>query len=260
MFNAGKLGKNPDKDRLGKHLQQNCASPFVFQSFALSAVCPSVYKTVLCWPRQQSSSLDVFSILFSIFSPRAGSPLPSPLGYQESLCRGPGASMFSVVGIPRSRARSAGKGITHLRNRVLWQCTFATVPDTFLLCWGYTSERWRLPSPGAPGTWPSPCLRGQIGLPRHTSDKPPGAMPLSLGSERRRNYWQCTRKSFVSVCARLDETRLLKQLCNCWTAKGTPRSPHHSQGWMLKNTVFRGGVTGPFRDQQDNLYFCLNNL
>lgn len=33
MFRARKLGKNPNKDQLGKSLQENCASPFVFQSF-----------------------------------------------------------------------------------------------------------------------------------------------------------------------------------------------------------------------------------
>lgn len=195
--------------------------PLFFRALCNLQFVP-VFRKQFCADQDNKAAHLMFS-LFSIFSLRAGRPLPSPCGYQERICKGPGVSILSAVGTPWRRAWSSGKGITHLRNRVPWRCTFATVPDTFLLCWGCTSERWRLQSPGAPGTWPSPCLRGQIGLPRHTSDKPPGATPLSLGLNRRKNYWQCTRKSFVSVCVRLDETCLLKQLCNCWTVKGIPR-------------------------------------
>lgn len=53
-----------------------------------SATRSGVQKTVLCRPRQQSSSLGVFPVLFSIFSLPAGRALPSPSGYQGSCSRG----------------------------------------------------------------------------------------------------------------------------------------------------------------------------
>lgn len=64
----------------------------------------------------------------------------------------------------------------------------------------------------------------------------------------------------MRVCMRLDKTHSSKQLCNCWTVKGTSRYTQHCQQLREENTVFRQGITGLLCDQQENSYFFWNNL
>lgn len=57
---------------------------------------------------------------------------------------------------------------TYPRSTVQWLCTSSTDPGTFQEMWGFASARWRQSFPEGQVNAPSPCLRDQTDLPRHT--------------------------------------------------------------------------------------------